>query len=166
MGWSLVGSGRSEGGGRAGLGRGRGQGASEALASPLCQAALLLAPVQGLLVQAEPLALAAWLASDSSALLLQPLAHPLSMPLPSAALLQSDSVAAAQCGKAFAAVQVGAAPLLPLPAACLAPCQLLRALLSPGHAGQSQADAVLSGLRAQARALTTPAIPCAPGAGV
>lgn len=67
--------------------------------------------LQSLLIQAEPLALAAWLAGDGSAVLLQPLSHPLAMPLPSAALVQNDMMAHQQCAKAFAAVQVRHATL-------------------------------------------------------
>ena len=67
--------------------------------------------LQGLLIQADPLALAAWRASEQSRLLLQPLCHPLSMPLPSGTLLQSDALLQQQCCKAFVAVQVRTAAL-------------------------------------------------------
>lgn len=70
------------------------------------------------MVQVESLNLAAWLASDNSSVLLQPLCHPLCMPMPSSTLLQADAISEQQCCKAFGAVQVRA-PLLP---ACLSTC--------------------------------------------
>lgn len=62
--------------------------------------------LQGLTIQAEPLSLAAWLATDSSAALLQSLAGPRGIPQPSGSLLQADLQSQQQCGRAFGAVQV------------------------------------------------------------
>lgn len=60
---------------------------------------------QAILVKADQLQLAAWLGSDRAALMLEPVCHPLSMPVPSAALIHSDHLVGKQCGTAFAAVQ-------------------------------------------------------------